>query len=106
MILCGTNRRGAESVFKLNKKFWGIFIFIYIFSVAACYTDFNIAAEHAEKDHFPDIHCWIDLNSFGPIKAESFAFVDLTSYWRLNSRLTEPHFPILADAIFKVPKIT
>lgn len=91
-------------MFKFNKKFWEIFILVYIFSIAVCYMDFNIADGHAEKDHFPDIHCWIELNIFGPPETESSAFVDPTSYWSLYPRLAEPHFPILAYSIFKVPK--
>jgi hypothetical protein len=87
-----------------NKTYLGIVILIYAFSVAICASEFNEANRLAGNDHTPDIYCGIDLNTIVPTDDRRSAIIDSASGWNLTSRIIEPHLPILAFAIFKIPK--
>jgi hypothetical protein len=97
-------RGGQKSVYKSHKISLGIFISLYVLSVAICSLNFNHTNEPVEKDIFPDVHCGIELSSYVAPEDGSSAFSDLTSYRKLCPFIVEPKLPILVYSIFKIPK--
>jgi hypothetical protein len=98
------HKKACKAVFKYNKIFLGVLMLVYVSSVAICSLDFNGMDGDAGNDHFPDIHCGIDLNNYAPSEDRSASLNDFSGHWRLLPRVIEPHLPILSFSIFKVPK--
>ncbi len=91
-------------MFKYNKAFLGMLIFLYLFSVSICSPDLNGVNESAKNDQAPHVHCGVDLKTDALLENQISSCLDLPSHWRLFAGITEPNLPVLSFSIFKIPK--
>jgi len=91
-------------MFKYNRAFLGMLIFLYLFSVSICSPDLIGANESAENDQAPHVHCGVDLKTDSLLENQSSSILDRPSHWQLLAGITEPHLPVLSFSILKIPK--